>query len=77
MYYAGKTQISDRTLEMLSRMSSLEKITLWHTANVTNAGVAALVDLPHLRELTLDGLPNVTPGGIAIFPSSIRVALSS
>lgn len=77
MYYAGKTQITDRTLEILSRIASLEKITLWQTAGVTNAGVAALVGLPHLRDLTLDGLPNVTREGIAVFPSSVRVALSS
>jgi hypothetical protein len=77
MYYAGKTLITDRSLDVLGRLSSLEKITLWQTAGVTNAGVAALSRLPRLRELTLDGLPLVTREGLASFPAAVRVNLSS
>lgn len=72
-YYAGKTKITDRSLEILGRMSSLERITLWDCAGITNAGVAALAGLPRLREVGLEGLPQVSREGAAVFPANVQV----
>ena len=76
-YYAGKTLITDRSLEILGRMTSLEKLEFWQCAGVTNAGVTFLAALPRLRELTLDGLPGVTREAIALFPERVRVSYST
>lgn len=72
-YYAGDTKITDRSLERLARMPSLEGIELWHCTGLTNAGVAALAGLPRLQKLTLDGLPNVTRDVLGAFPPGVRV----
>jgi hypothetical protein len=73
MYYAGKTQITDRSLEILGRMSSLEKIEFWQCAGLTDAGIAQLAGLPRLREIGLDGLAGVTRAAISLFPPRVRV----
>ena len=39
-YYAGQTKITDRSLEILSRMPSLESLEFWNCGGITNAGVA-------------------------------------
>ncbi len=75
-YYAGKTRITDRSLEILGRMPSLEKIEFWECAGVTNAGLALLAGLPRLREISIGGSPNVTREGMAVFPGAVRVNYS-
>ena len=45
-YYAGLTQITDRSLEILSRMVSLEKIELYECKGITDIGVRTLAGLP-------------------------------
>ena len=75
-YYAGATQITDRTLEILSRMPSLEKISLWSCAGITDAGVEALAALPRLRELSVDSCTRVTAAVAAAFAASVRVEIS-
>ena len=72
-YYAGLTQITDRSLEILGRMTSLEKVEFFETKGVTDAGLAHLARLPRLREVELSGLPNVTLQGTKVFPAHIRV----
>jgi hypothetical protein len=72
-YYAGKTQITDRSLEILAAMSSLESLSFWETGAITNDGVRQLQRLPHLSELTLEGLPLVTADVVAEFPDRVRV----
>jgi ankyrin repeat protein len=72
-YYAGLTQITDRSLEILGRMTSLEAIEFFETKAVTDAGLAHLVGLPRLRKLDLFGLPNVTSGGVRVFPAHVEV----
>ena len=72
-YYAGKTRVTDRSMEILGRMLSLEKIEFWECAGITNAGIALLACLPRLRAITVGGSPNVTRAGIAVFPSAVRV----
>ena len=75
-YYAGATQITDRSLEMLGGMGSLEKLEFWACVGLTNAGVAELKRLPKLKELALDGLPQVTRDVVSLFPPSVRVRYS-
>jgi hypothetical protein len=75
-YYAGKTQITDRSLEILGRMSSLEKLEFWQCAGITDAGIAHLTQLPRLREIGLDGLPHVSAAISSLFPSGVRVNYS-
>ena len=75
-YYAGMTKITDRSLEILGRMTSLEVLEFWECTGLTNAGVAHLARLPHLREVSLGGLPNVTGQALALFPAHVRVKLS-
>ena|ERR1051325_11569160 len=72
-YYAGLTQITDRSLEILGRMTSLEVIDLFETKGVTDTGLADLAKLPHLREVNLSGLPNITLAGTKLFPAHVRV----
>jgi hypothetical protein len=71
-YYAGATKITDRSLEMLGKVSSLESIEFHECSRITNAGVALLAGLPHLREITVGGSPKVTHEGMAVFPATVR-----
>ncbi|MBI3263241.1 MAG: hypothetical protein HYZ58_08820 [Acidobacteria bacterium] len=75
-YYAGQTKITDRSLEMLSRMPSLEKLEFWNCAGITHDGVAFLAALPRLREVNLDSCRQVTPEAAAVFPAHVRVRYS-
>ncbi|MEZ5356896.1 MAG: hypothetical protein R2762_30015 [Bryobacteraceae bacterium] len=72
-YYAGQTRITDTSLEILSRMETLERMTLYACAGVTHAGVAALAGLPRLRELRLEAMPAIGGGVAAGFPERVRV----
>ena len=72
-YYAGASHITDRTLELLSRMTTLERVEIYECLGVTDAGLALLARLPALREVSLAGLPEVTASGIAAFPPRVHV----
>ena len=72
-YYAGLTQITDRSLEILGRMTSLEVVELFETKQVTDAGLAYLAGLPRLERIELSGLPNVTLAGTRVFPARVQV----
>jgi hypothetical protein len=76
-YYAGKTRITDASLEVLGRMPSLESIELWETAGVTDAGVAALAGLPRLKRLAISGAPRVTRHALAWLPSRVEIEYGS
>lgn len=76
-YYAGLTQITDRSLDILGRMTSLEQIDLYECNGVTDAGLVFLAELPRLREVHLDGLPGVTLEGTRVFPERVRVSYST
>jgi hypothetical protein len=58
-------------------MQTLERIELWQTAGVTDAGVAQLATLPRLRELAISGVPRVTRRGVSVFPPRVRVDYGS
>jgi hypothetical protein len=50
-YYAGMTRITDRSMEILSHMDSLESVELYRTPGVTESGLAHLARLPRLRQI--------------------------
>lgn len=70
-YYAGKTRITDRSLEILSRMESLEVLRFWQCDGITDAGIALLARLPKLREVHLESMPQVALEGNGPFPSQV------
>jgi len=74
-YFASYTRATDRTPELLSRMDSLERVTLDGCAAVTNSGLTHLTRLPRLRELRVSGL-GITPDIVDAFPSRVRVHYS-
>jgi hypothetical protein len=76
-YYAGLTKITDRSLEILGRMPSLEQIEFYECSGITDAGVAALAALPNLREVAVEGSPGVTLQGTRVFPATVRVRYST
>ena len=76
-YYAGLTLITDRSLEILGRMTSLEQVEFYETKGVTDAGLVFLAGLPNLREVALDSLPGVTLHGTRVFAAGVRVKYSS
>lgn len=76
-YYAGLTQITDRSLEILGGMESLEQVDLYECLKVTDAGLPFLARLPRLREVHLDSLPGVTLEGTKVFRPSVHVYYST
>jgi len=74
-YQAWSTQITDRSLEILGGMPSLERVGFSDCAGVTNAGLGFLAGLPRLRDVNLESLPHITPEGAAVFPDTVRVNL--
>ena len=76
-YYAGLTQITDRSLEILGGMSSLEQIDCYECMGITDAGLPFLAKLPRLREVALEGSPGITLNGTKVFPSRVRVKYST
>ena len=72
-YHAGYTLITDASLEMLSRIKSLEEISFEGCKFITDAGIPFLTTLPHLREISIGGCPKVTRSGVKGFASSVRV----
>lgn len=73
-YFASYTRITNRSMEILSGMSSLECISFYGCPGVTNAGVAALAGLPRLREVHVSGL-QITRECAAAFPARVRVEI--
>ncbi len=76
-YYAGLTRITDRSLELLGRIASLEQVEFYECNGVTDAGLPFLASLPRLREVALEGLPGVTLDGTRVFPAHVRVRYST
>ena len=74
-YYAGQTKITDRSLELLAAMTSLEKIEFWNCAGISTAGITLLAALPRLRELIVDGCRHVSPEAAAAFAPSVRARI--
>ena len=67
-HFEGYTKITDRSMEILSRLS------FYGCAGVTNAGGAVLARLPQLRDVEISG-PQITRDSAAAFPASVRVEI--
>jgi hypothetical protein len=76
-YYAGLTQITDKSLEILGRVTSLEQIELYECLHVTDAGLVFLSTLPRLRQFDVSSSPGVTLNGTRVFPSRVTVHYST
>lgn len=76
-YYAGLTQITDRSLEILGRLPALEQAEFYECLGITNAGLAFLAASPSLKDVALEGLPGVTLEGTTVFPKHVRVRYST
>ena len=72
-YHAGYTLITDRSLEMLGHMNSLEELSFEGCKFISDAGLVFLTTLPRLREISIGGCPKVTRAGVTGFASSVRV----
>jgi hypothetical protein len=72
-YHAGYTLITDASLEMLSRINSLEQISFEGCKFITDAGVPFLRTLPQLREISVGGCPKVTRSSMKGFSNDVRV----
>ena len=72
-YHAGYTLITDGSLEMLSRIESLEELSFEGCKFITDAGIPFLTTLPRLREISIGGCPKVTRSGVKGFASGVRV----
>jgi hypothetical protein len=76
-YYAGLTLITDRSLEILGRMHSLEQVEFYECNGITDAGLPFLASLPRLREVALEGSPGISLGGTKVFGHGVRVRYST
>jgi hypothetical protein len=72
-YYAGMTQITDRSLEILGRMDSLECIEFYGCQGITEKGVAYLAALPRLKELAINGSPAISREVLEWFPAQVHL----
>ena len=72
-YHAGYTLITDASLELLSRIKSLEELSFEGCKLITDAGIPFLTTLPRLRELSIGGCPKVTRSGVTGFASGVRL----
>jgi hypothetical protein len=54
-YHAGYTLITDRSLEMLGRMNSLEVLSFEGCKFISDAGISFQTTLPRLREISIGG----------------------
>ena len=72
-YYAGSTQITDRSLEILGGMHSLEEVTLSACAGISDAGLVHIARLPMLKKVSVDATANVTRAAITLFPADVHV----
>ena len=73
-YYAGATQISDKSLKILARMKSLEHLEFRQCLQITDSGAAHLARLPRLREIEFGGDPGISREACeTIFPARVAV----
>ncbi|HEX6045622.1 MAG TPA: hypothetical protein VFZ22_14110 [Pyrinomonadaceae bacterium] len=72
-YHAGYTLITDVTLELLSRIKSLEEISFEGCKFITDDGIPFLKKLPRLREISVGGCPKITRSAMTEFASEVRV----
>ncbi len=54
------TQVSDVALEKLSQFPALEELSLDHCGQITDQGIRRLLDVTHLKWLTIPGSPQIS-----------------
>jgi len=74
-YFASYTKITDRSMEVLSGINSLEHVSFYGCPSVTNAGVLKLARLPRLRELAVSG-PNINAACAPAFRAQVKASFS-
>ena len=72
-YNIWTTQITDRSLEILSKMDSLQDILLQKCNKVTDEGLGKLQRLLLLRSLRLMQCQELTEKGIGVFGEDVQV----
>ena len=72
-YHAGYNLITDASLELLSRIRSLEQLSFEGCKFISDDGIPFLTTLPNLREISIGGCPKVTRAAVTAFASSVRV----
>ena len=72
-YHAGYTLITDASLELLSRIKSLEGISFEGCKFISDEGIPFLTTMPRLREISIGGCPKVTRSGVKGFATDVRV----
>lgn len=75
-YFNSYTAITDRTPEVLSGLTSLERVTFDSCPQLTNAGVARLTRLPKLQVLRVSGR-GLTRDVVSAFPETVTVHYST
>jgi hypothetical protein len=75
-YYAGMTQITDRSLEILGRIEAFENLEFWQCMAITDGGVAHLAALPRLQRIEIHNSPKVSRNITQLFRETVRVHYS-
>ena len=75
-YYAGMTQITDQSLEILGQMEALQHLEFWQCMKITDAGVAHLAALPRLQRIEIYNSPNVSQKISQLFRETVQVRYS-
>jgi hypothetical protein len=70
-YFASYTKITDRSMQLLSNIRSLEDISFYGCPAVTDAGVVMLARLPRLRRLEATG-QQITSACEAAFSARVK-----
>lgn len=72
-YYAGSTRITDRSLQVLGTLLTLETVEFWQCPGITDSGIEAIASLPNLKKVSMGGLANVTRRVMRMFSPGVRV----
>jgi hypothetical protein len=72
-YHVWGTQITDRSLELMSQIDALESVLFWNCPGITDEGLARLTRLPHLASLDLQNCEGLTAQCVEGFRPEVRV----
>jgi len=72
-YNIWLSDITDRSLELLSGMQSIESLLFYDCPKITDSGVRSLAAAPRLKSIDLQENPNVTPAALSDFDRSVQV----
>ncbi len=72
-YHVWGTEITDRSLELMSQMDALESVLFWNCPGITDDGLSRLTRLPQLYTLDLQQCAGLTPRCVEGFRADVRV----